>query len=69
MIDIGESSGSLDSQFAYLSDIYLNRLDDISQKMGKIVEPLVIGVIGGLFAIIIMGLLLPIYDLVSKVGS
>ena len=37
--------------------------------MGKIVEPLVIGVIGGLFAIIIMGLLLPIYDLVSKVGS
>jgi type II secretory pathway component PulF len=69
MIDIGESSGSLDSQFAYLSDIYLTRLDDISQKMGKIVEPIVIGVIGGLFAIIIMGLLLPIYDLVSKVGS
>lgn len=68
MIDIGESSGSLDSQFAYLSEIYLTRLDDISQKMGKIVEPLVIGVIGGLFAIIIMGLLLPIYDLVSKVG-
>lgn len=69
MIDIGESSGSLDAQFAYLSDIYLTRLDDISQKMGKIIEPIVIGVIGGLFAIIIMGLLLPIYDLVSKVGS
>lgn len=69
MVDIGESSGSLDSQFAYLSDIYLARLDDVSQKMGKIVEPIVIGVIGGLFAIIIMGLLLPIYDLVSKVGS
>lgn len=69
MIDIGESSGSLDSQFAYLSEIYLARLDDVSQKMGKIVEPVVIGVIGGLFAIIIMGLLLPIYDLISKVGS
>lgn len=69
MIDIGESSGSLDSQFAYLAEIYLARLDDVSQKMGKIVEPIVIGVIGGLFAIIIMGLLLPIYDLVSKVGS
>lgn len=69
MIDIGESSGSLDSQFAYLSDIYLARLEDTSQKMGKIIEPIVIGVIGGLFAIIIMGLLLPIYDLVSKVGS
>lgn len=69
MVDIGESSGSLDAQFAYLSDIYLARLDDVSQKMGKIIEPIVIGVIGGLFAVIIMGLLLPIYDLVSKVGS
>jgi hypothetical protein len=26
-------------------------------------------VIGGMFALIIMGLLLPIYDLVSKVGK
>lgn len=67
MIEIGETSGSLDQQFSYLSDIYLSRLDDVSLKMSKIVEPLVIGVIGFLFAIIILGLLLPIYDLVSRV--
>ncbi|MFQ5736709.1 MAG: type II secretion system F family protein [Thermodesulfobacteriota bacterium] len=69
MVDIGEASGSLDEQFEYLSGHYLARLDDISQKISKMVEPLVIGVIGLMFALIILGLLLPVYDLVSKVGT
>ncbi|MDP2688763.1 MAG: type II secretion system F family protein [Deltaproteobacteria bacterium] len=69
MVDIGEASGSLDEQFEYLSGHYLAKLDDISQKISKMVEPIVIGVIGAMFALIILGLLLPIYDLVSKVGS
>ena len=69
MIDVGESSGNLDEQFSHLSDHYLKRLDSISQKIGTMIEPIVIGVIGLLFALIIMGLLLPIYDLVAKIGT
>ena len=69
MIDVGETSGNLDEQFSHLSDHYLKKLDDVSQKIGTMVEPIVIGVIGFLFALIIMGLLLPIYDLVSKIGA
>jgi len=69
MIDIGEASGSLDEQYEYLSGHYIARLDDVSQKMSKMVEPLVIGFVGLMFAMIILGLLLPIYDLVSKVGT
>jgi len=68
MIDIGETSGTLDKQFAYLSEYYLKRLDDVSQKLGKMIEPIVIGVIGLMFALIIIGLLFPVYDLVSKMG-
>lgn len=68
MVDVGETSGSLDEQFEYLSKHYHARLDDVSEKIGKILEPLVIGVIGALFALIIMGLLLPVYDLVSMMG-
>lgn len=69
MIDVGETSGNLDKQFAHLSDYYLKILDDVSQKIGKMVEPIVIGIIGFIFALIIMGLLLPIYDLVAKIGT
>lgn len=69
LVGIGETSGSLDNQFSFLSTHYLKKLDDISEKLGKIIEPVVIAVIGILFAVIIMGLLLPVYDLVSSVGK
>lgn len=69
MVDIGETSGNLDEQFAFLSEHYLKKLDDISQKMGKMIEPIVIAVIGVLFAVIIVGLMLPLYDLITQFGK
>ncbi len=69
LVGIGESSGSLDNQFSFLATHYLKKLDDISDKLGKIIEPVVIGFIGVMFAVIIMGLLLPVYDLISAVGK
>jgi len=66
MIDIGETSGNLDDQFNFLSEYYLKKLDDVSDKMGKMIEPIVIGFIGIIFAMIIIGLMLPIYDIVTK---
>jgi general secretion pathway protein F/type IV pilus assembly protein PilC len=68
-IRIGETSGTLDKQLDFLAKYYTKKLDDATENLGKIIEPLVMAVIGGLFALIIMGLLLPIYDLVSKVGK
>ncbi|MBF0505615.1 MAG: type II secretion system F family protein [Nitrospirae bacterium] len=69
MVALGETSGQLEEQFGFLSGYYLKKLDDVSEKLGKIVEPLVITVIGVLFAIIVIGLMLPIYDLVSHFGK
>ena len=66
MVFIGESSGSLDEQFGYLSEYYLKRLDDVAERIGKMIEPIVIVVIGLMFVFMIIGLLLPIYDLVTK---
>ncbi len=68
MIYVGETSGTLDDQFGYLSEFYLKKLDDISEKLGKMIEPIIIGLIGLIFVFIIVGLLFPIYELVSKLG-
>ncbi|HCC69310.1 MAG TPA: type II secretion system F family protein [Nitrospiraceae bacterium] len=68
MIDIGETSGTLDEQFTYLSEYYLKKLDAVTEKLGKMIEPIVIGVVGLMFALIIIGLLFPVYDLVAKMG-
>jgi type II secretory pathway component PulF len=69
MISIGESTGNLGEQLNYLSEYYLKKLDDISQKMGKLIEPIIIMVIGSIFLIIILGLMAPIYDMISQIGS
>ena len=69
MVGIGETSGSLDDQFGFLSGYYLKKLDDIAEKLGKMVEPIVIGVVGIMFAFIVIGLMLPIYELVSRFGK
>ncbi|MEN8261906.1 MAG: type II secretion system F family protein [Nitrospirota bacterium] len=69
MISIGESAGNLTEQLDYLSNYFLDKLDDISEKMGKMIEPIIIIVIGGMFVVIILGLLSPIYDLVSNIGN
>lgn len=69
MVSVGETSGTLDEQFAFLAEHYLKKLDDISAKLGKIIEPLVIGGVGLLFALILAGLMLPVYNLVSSFGK
>ena len=69
MISIGESTGNLNEQLNYLSEYFLKKLDDISDKLGKLIEPIIILVIGSIFVIIILGLLSPIYDLVAGVGD
>ena len=68
MTDLGETSGTLEEQFAYLSGYYLKRLDDISEKLGRMIEPIVLVFIGLIFALIIIGLVFPVYELVSKMG-
>ncbi len=69
MVDIGESTGNLDGQFTFLSQYYIRKLNDVSDRIGKLVEPIVITIIGLLFAIIVIGLMFPIYELVSKMGK
>jgi type II secretory pathway component PulF len=67
MISIGETTGNLNEQLNTLSTYFLDKLDDISDKMGKLIEPIIIIVIGGIFVVIILGLLSPIYDLISGI--
>jgi general secretion pathway protein F/type IV pilus assembly protein PilC len=69
MVNIGENSGTLDNQFTFLAEHYRAKLNNLTANLGKVVEPLIIIGVGLIFAVIILGLMLPIYDLVSKVGG
>lgn len=69
MIRVGETTGNMDEQLRFLSDFYLQKLDDISQKLSKLIEPVVIAIIGIMFAFIIVGLIGPIYEIISTLGK
>ncbi len=69
MIAVGEETGGLDDQLEYLSEYYYNKLDYITQNIAKIIEPVIIMTVGALMAVIMISLLLPIYELISRIGQ
>jgi type II secretory pathway component PulF len=69
MVAIGESSGNLDQQFGFLANHYYKIVDDISEKVGKLIEPMLMITLGLLMGLMIAGVLLPMYDVFSKLGS
>ena len=69
MINVGEMSGSLTEQLDYVSEEYRQKLSLLVASLGKMLEPIVLIVAGSFFAVIIIALLLPIYDLLSQVSG
>jgi general secretion pathway protein F/type IV pilus assembly protein PilC len=69
MMNVGEQSGTLPEQLSHIAENYRNKLAIIVATIGKTIEPVVLVVAGAMFAVIIGGLFLPVYDLVSKVSG
>ncbi len=68
MINIGELSGNLSEQLDYIANEYRERLSIVVDTIGKSLEPLILMFAGAVFIVIIIGLFLPVYDLVSQVS-
>jgi type II secretory pathway component PulF len=69
MLNVGENTGQLEEQLSYISNYYYEKVDYISQNIAKMIEPLLISFVGIFMLIIILGLMGPIYNLISAVGK
>lgn len=69
IVRIGEESGKLVEQMKMLGDFYYKKLTELVESLPKIIEPLLIIVVGGVFLIIIIALLGPVYELISVIGK
>ena len=67
MMGVGESSGSLDSQLELIAEHYYERVNYFAENIGKVIEPVVLLFVGAFMAIVIAGLMGPMYDLVSNI--
>jgi len=68
MVAIGESSGNLDKQFNFLAEHYYKLVDDFSDKVGKMIEPILIITLGCIMGLMVAGVLLPMYDVFTKLA-
>ena len=69
MVAIGESSGNLDQQFNFLATHYYKIVDDFSDKIGKMIEPVLIITLGCVMGLMVAGVLLPMYDVFTKLAK
>jgi type II secretory pathway component PulF len=65
----GEITGTLDDTFTRLGDFYDNEVKRTVQTMLSSIEPLTIILLGGVFGLIILSILLPLYDVFSDLGK
>ncbi|WP_456384425.1 type II secretion system F family protein [Desulfolithobacter sp.] len=67
MISVGEQTGTMPGQMKILADFYLARVNKLVDTMSKTLEPLLITLAGLIFMVIAIGLLGPIYDLMTQI--
>jgi len=69
MISAGEKTGEIDKQMSYVANSYYTKVNRMVEVMEKTIEPIVMTVAGVFFFIIVLALIVPVYQLVSKMGA
>lgn len=69
MIAIGETTGRLEELLGRIATFYTREVDDIMGRLGELIQPLIIGVIGIFVGFLFASILVPIYNLVKSFGG
>jgi type II secretory pathway component PulF len=65
----GEETGTLDETFHRLGDYFDGEVKRAVQSMVSAVEPLTLVALGGVFGLIVLSVLLPLYDVMAGMGN
>ncbi|WP_231892540.1 MULTISPECIES: type II secretion system F family protein [unclassified Vibrio] len=68
MLTIGELSGRLGSITDNLATIFEQQVDETTDKLGKLIEPMIIVFLGVIVGGLVLSMYLPIFSLMSAVG-
>lgn len=67
MIGVGEKSGNLEENLAYLGDYFEDEVDTITKNLSTILEPVLLIVIGGMVAFVALSIISPIYQVTGSI--
>jgi len=68
MINVGEQTGALDQMLSKIADFYEEEVDVAVAGLVKLIEPLMIVVLGGIIGVIVTAMYLPLYTILGKIG-
>ena len=65
----GEETGTLDETFQRLGDYFDGEVKRTVQSLVSAIEPLTLVALGGVFGLIVLSVLLPLYDVMGSMGN
>lgn len=69
MMAVGEETGELDSLLDEVSDYYQREVDYTLKNLSAMIEPILIVLVGGAVLILALGVFLPMWNMIAKVGG
>lgn len=69
MIAIGEQTGNIDSMLAKVADFYEDEVEGAADAMTSMIEPILMVVLGGIIAVIVIAMYLPVFSLAGAVAN
>lgn len=67
MISIGEQTGNIDQMLSKVADFYEDEVENATDAMTSLLEPILMVVLGGVIAIIVVAMYLPIFNMANTV--
>ncbi len=69
MIAIGEQTGNIDIMLSKVADFYEDEVENATDAVTSLMEPLLMVVLGGIIAVIVIAMYLPIFNMANTVGG
>ena len=69
MMRVGESTGNLDSMLIKVSDVFEQETEEVIEGMTKLIEPLILVVLGGIIGTVLIAMYLPIFMAAGAAGE
>jgi type IV pilus assembly protein PilC len=69
MIAVGEQSGTLDNMLNKIADFYEDEVETAVKALTSLIEPLLMVVLGGIIAVLVVAMYLPIFSMAGNVGG
>lgn len=66
MVAIGEETGELDKMLEKIADCYDSDVEDMVNRLGGMLEPILIGVLGVIIGFIVIAVMLPMFDALTN---